>query len=359
MQEKQKVYGIVYIIINKVTSKVYIGQKKIYTSIEKDFSNYWGSGILICRSIKKYGKQWFKKEIIGYCYSKEELNCAEKECIKFYNCLNPYGYNISEGGQTGCNFLNNPNKEEIRKKLSIAGKNRTLTDKHKINIGIANKGKYIDKYGKDRAKEIILKRKNTLGNYHHTEETKIKISKSCIGKNKGRKHTEEAKAKISNANIGNKKRLNKKHTIETKNKISASRKGYPAWNKNTKCAQKAWNKGLNKYNDERVKNNVMKTGRTLKEKYKNGEIKIWNKGLKMKNDVKIKISNKLIGNIPCNKGKSMLEVFIAKYGKELGLIKFNEYKEKCSKAHKGKKLTNEHKLKIKMSNIGKHNKKNI
>ena len=59
------------------------------------------------------------------------------------------------------------------------------------------------------------------GMYHHSEETKDKISKAL----KGRHVSEETKIKMSEVAIGNKNRLGHYHSKETKERMSAVKKG--------------------------------------------------------------------------------------------------------------------------------------
>lgn len=119
---------VIYKILNLINGKIYIGK----TINDKD--NYFGSGVLIKRSIKKYGIENFKKEIIDNAETIEELNEKEKywisECKS--NDLN-IGYNISAGGDGGDLITNNPKKEDFlqycrnRKgeKNGMYGKNHT------------------------------------------------------------------------------------------------------------------------------------------------------------------------------------------------------------------------------------------
>lgn len=148
---------VIYKICNKINNKIYIGKT------QNDSDRYLGSGILIKRAIHKYGSENFVKTIIDYGKSIEELNYKEKFWIKYFNSTNScIGYNISDGGDGGDLFSNNPNKEIIRKKYrrfgdknGMFGKKHSPQSKHKMSInkkgqraGIPtwNKGISIKKY---------------------------------------------------------------------------------------------------------------------------------------------------------------------------------------------------------------------
>lgn len=78
-----------------INGKIYIGQHRVAN--ENDNDDYLGSGKLIRRAVKLYGKDNFKKEIIAYRNSLDELNQLEEEYIKMYNSTNhTIGYNISK-----------------------------------------------------------------------------------------------------------------------------------------------------------------------------------------------------------------------------------------------------------------------
>jgi len=135
---------VIYKITNLINNKIYIGK----TIADK--SDYFGSGILINRSIEKYGIEHFKKEIIDNTSSIEELNEKEKYWIKYFNSTDlSIGYNIGKGGDGGDIFTNHPDKEEIRKRCSKIGE------------------------------------KNGMFGRHHTKESIDKISKKKKGQNKG------------------------------------------------------------------------------------------------------------------------------------------------------------------------------
>ena len=69
-------YGYIYLTINLINGKKYIG--KHYGELD---DSYLGSGTILQKAINKYGKQNFKKEIL-YISKDEEENCIkEKEFI--------------------------------------------------------------------------------------------------------------------------------------------------------------------------------------------------------------------------------------------------------------------------------------
>lgn len=91
-------YGFIYITTNNVNGKKYIGQKKYI----KGWEYYLGSGTILNKAIKKYGKENFSREIIEECDSKELLDIREKYWINFFNATKSNSfYNIAKGGDGG------------------------------------------------------------------------------------------------------------------------------------------------------------------------------------------------------------------------------------------------------------------
>ena len=64
----------IYKIINLINNKLYVGQS---SKAINESENYYGSGILIKKSIKKYGVENFKKEILTKCATQSELDNKE------------------------------------------------------------------------------------------------------------------------------------------------------------------------------------------------------------------------------------------------------------------------------------------
>jgi hypothetical protein len=187
--------GFVYIWINKVNGKKYIGLH--FGQID---DGYIGSGVAFKRAIKKYGIDQFERKILYYeVKSEENLYKKEFEIINEMNAVfSTEFYNITNFDPKGSHFINGK-------------RHRLISEETKKKISKANEGK------------------------KHTKKTRKKMSKSRMGKKlseevkmnmsmafKGRKVSEETKKKISKAHKG------KKHTEESKKKMSISRKGVPS-----------------------------------------------------------------------------------------------------------------------------------
>jgi len=155
---------IIYKTTNVINGKFYVG---------KDIKNdpkYLGSGLLLIKAIKKYGKENFNKEILEVCESIETLNSREKYWISELNAIQ-LGYNIARGGSGGDTITNNPNKDKIRKTLSkncIWKSNKREEYIKKYKHLFSDKGNPM--YGKKHSnstKEKIGNRKYSLGKEHH------------------------------------------------------------------------------------------------------------------------------------------------------------------------------------------------
>lgn len=90
----------IYKITNKLNGKIYIGQSiNPFNRFKQHCYNKQGSSYksLINEAINKYGKENFLFEILELDI--ENYNEREKYWIKYFNCLSPNGYNLTEGGE--------------------------------------------------------------------------------------------------------------------------------------------------------------------------------------------------------------------------------------------------------------------
>lgn len=203
-------YGYIYMILNKVNGKKYIGQRKSKKFCHQD--KYMGSGKKLAPAIKHYGIENFEKLLVQYVETAEEANDQEIFWIAHYDTTNPEkGYNISKGGN-GIRLEHswNAGKKGIYSK-------ETLQKMRKAKEGNKNAlGHKLTDEGKQKMSE--MKKGNTYRKgAKHTKESKEKMAKSHKGK--GHPQTEETKEKIRNSHKG--KVLSEEH----KKHLSEAKKG--------------------------------------------------------------------------------------------------------------------------------------
>lgn len=86
----------VYKITNTLNGKLYVG-RHTYTTLT---NSYYGSGIAIKKAIKKYGKEFFNKDILCICDTEDKLNEMEIFWIqKLGTYTDRNGYNMTKGGE--------------------------------------------------------------------------------------------------------------------------------------------------------------------------------------------------------------------------------------------------------------------
>ena len=181
-------YGYIYLIVNNVNGKTYIGKRKFRKANQKwNTDNYMGSGHHLKNSQAKYGIENFEKFFITWTYSEEDACEKEKFWIAEYRKRGKAEYNVADGGQ---GVLIGTWTEERRKKMSESKKGSHYkgsprSEGAKRNISEAHKG------------------------LHPSEETRKKMSEAHKGHkawNKGKKGlysmSEEARNKISEARKG-------------------------------------------------------------------------------------------------------------------------------------------------------------
>lgn len=115
--------GYVYKITNNVNGKIYIGQTRV-TEPQRWQQHIWhayndsdNDSPLLCRAIKKYGKENFTRTILEEC-DNQFLNEREKHWINYFDSTNhDIGYNVAEGGEGHLKYSN----EEIVKAYADFG----------------------------------------------------------------------------------------------------------------------------------------------------------------------------------------------------------------------------------------------
>ena len=280
--DRKKYYGFIYVTVNKINGKKYIGQHTKWNE------NYLGSGVYLNRSINKYGKENFQRYIIDLAKTQEELNEKETWYINEGFSLNvaksSNWYNIKDGSQSGGNVMagwTKERKEEYGKLRSRISEGRTLTEEHKRNISESISGEKHPCYGKRGEKSPRYGKK-------HSEETKRKMSENSSSRrpevrkkisesNKGKVMSIEARRKMSLAASKREKgsMYGKKHSEEAKKKMSEAAKGKEKSIETRKKLSKASSKAIVIFKDGKFYGefpSILEFGKTMGAKYNNDSI---------------------------------------------------------------------------------------
>lgn len=89
-------YHYLYKTTNLINKKYYIG---IHSTDDLD-DGYLGSGVYLKKAIKKYGRQNFSKEFLGFYSTRQELSYAERCIVTEDIVTNPNTYNLILGGDS-------------------------------------------------------------------------------------------------------------------------------------------------------------------------------------------------------------------------------------------------------------------
>ena len=189
----------IYLIVNKVNGKTYVGQRKSSKLCHLD--SYMGSGKRLRLAKQKYGIENFEKFLIQYCYSKEETGKAEKFWIAEYRSRGKAEYNIADGGQGG-GFKGHYHSEETRQKISNALKEAFKSEEVKQKLSKSRKGKRFSEEHKAAIGNALRGKSKSEEHRQHCKEAQQKYFETHEGTFKGKHHSEESKEKNRLAHLG-------------------------------------------------------------------------------------------------------------------------------------------------------------
>ena len=197
---KDKIY--IYQIYFPISDKSYIGQTD---NLDRRFKQHLDGEYLIGNAMRKYD-DWYKNiSVLHTCKSRDEASRIEIEEIRNHNSVAPNGYNLTHGGEGGDIFTNNPNKEEIRAKISKAALGNKNADGNQNAKGHKHTEETLEKLRQASLKENL------------SPETLEKRRQGLLGNQyaKGHEHSAETLNKMSKAKLGNQNAKGCKQSAET------------------------------------------------------------------------------------------------------------------------------------------------
>jgi group I intron endonuclease len=173
-------FGCIYLIINLVNGKKYIGQHNTPEHMDRFqrhlYSVRYNSKALLHNAIRKYGKENFKCERLCVCpiESLGQLEAYYAEQYETYMWDNEPGYNMIECGKPGGKGRKKGYKhsEATRAQISKSAMGRKgldMTPERRLKYSQANKGKV-------KTEEHLANISKALTGKKATEETKKKLS---------------------------------------------------------------------------------------------------------------------------------------------------------------------------------------
>jgi group I intron endonuclease len=199
---------VIYKTTNLVNGKQYIGRDS------RNNPNYLGSGPLIKKAIKKYGKENFIKEIIEECHSFEQMVEREEYWLNYYDAgHSKMFYNMHNKGSgaehsdewrrqrsiltIGENnpFYGKTHSIQSRKRMSKIRKGKRWSDEYKLKMSeVMNSS---EKY-----KDFVETRRGKARPEHSKKMKELYASGKLVPHNLGKPNSPEARAKISAKNKG-------------------------------------------------------------------------------------------------------------------------------------------------------------
>ena len=128
----------VYLIINKINLKKYVGYTK--HSIERRFNEHVGetktkTKRLFMKALRKYGKESFTIRHISTAPDHETAKWMEKRLVVMFESYGKSGYNMTPGGDGG-----GPHTDEHKQYMCELYKDREFTEDWKSKISLSKKG---------------------------------------------------------------------------------------------------------------------------------------------------------------------------------------------------------------------------
>jgi hypothetical protein len=178
----------IYKTTNKVNDKVYIGCHK--TTVPND--DYIGSGKILKRAIKKYGRENFEKEVLFIFDTPEEMFSKESDIVDKLFVESDHTYNLLIGGWGGYDYVNSTGKNLYGKNGDVLHGGRNLRDGKEMKQFLIDRGLW--ESWKMKLSDIARERYRKFGSHwsgrKHKESTKRKIGERMSVTQKGNRNSQ-------------------------------------------------------------------------------------------------------------------------------------------------------------------------
>lgn len=165
--------GIIYAAFNKINGKAYIGQtiSSLPKRITRHYRDSKNHSYAFANALRKYNRRDWDWVVLHNNIDREKLNELEIKEIKRHNSYFG-GYNSTTGGE------DNPmNYKEYRKKVSESKIGKKRPDMIEVMRNININRIYTDEQ-RERISEKTSGSNNPMYGKNHTEQSRLKISKS-------------------------------------------------------------------------------------------------------------------------------------------------------------------------------------
>ena len=190
-----------YLITNLINGKQYVGDHSTENMTDSLTKNYKGSGDIIKKALKKYGRENFKREILEYFDTKEESFKSQEKYIRLYEThVSQNGYNISWTG--GTDGFGGKHSDESKRKMSennsgMKGKKHSAKTKLKMSESQKKLNKKLSQETIGKIKDSISGEKHPNWGKNRSKETIERIRKSNKKRYQDPKLRKELSEKIS------------------------------------------------------------------------------------------------------------------------------------------------------------------
>ncbi len=199
MPRKEHTYHFIYKTTCTVNNRFYIGMHS--TGDLND--GYIGSGEKLRNSVRNYGKENHKMEILEFLPDRKSLAIRESELVNEDLLKNPNCMNLTLGGNGGWSL--EQQKRGAKSTNLIIWKNPEFVEKIKKTSSETMKNLWSDP---EKSKKLLEGSRRAFKGKNHSEEFKEKMSVIMSEKQNGEKNSQFGSLWIFNTDLKKNKKIN-------------------------------------------------------------------------------------------------------------------------------------------------------